>query len=42
MQVIKNATAILKADISAHFGFYEQPGEHDLEKTHACVNHVMH
>ncbi len=35
MRVIKNAPATSKADIWAHYGFYEQPGKHDLEKTHA-------
>ncbi len=34
-RVIKNAPTI-KADIWAHFGFYEQPDKHDLEKTR-CV-----
>ncbi len=34
VRVIKNAPTTSKADIWAHFGFYEQPGKHDLEKTH--------
>ncbi len=34
VHVIRKAPATLKADIWAHFGFYEQPGKHDLEKTH--------
>lgn len=33
--VIKNAPSILKADIWAHFGFYEITGKHELDKTHA-------
>uniref|UniRef100_A0A673FMT8 Tubulin-specific chaperone D n=1 Tax=Sinocyclocheilus rhinocerous TaxID=307959 RepID=A0A673FMT8_9TELE len=35
VRVIKNAPTTLKADIWAHSGFYEQPGNHNLEKTHA-------
>ncbi len=35
VRVIKNDPTTIKADIWAHFGFYEQPGKHDLEKTHA-------
>ncbi len=35
VRVIKNAPTTSKADIWAHFGFYEQPGKHDLKKTHA-------
>ncbi len=34
-RVIKKALTTLKADIWAHFVFYEQPGKHNLEKTHA-------
>ncbi len=34
VQIIKNAPTTSKADIWAHFGFYYQPGKHELEKTH--------
>lgn len=33
--MIKNAPSFLKADIWAHFGFYEVTGKHELDKTHA-------
>lgn len=34
-RAIKNAPTTLKADIWAHFGFYQQHGKPDLDKTHA-------
>ncbi|XP_055068182.2 E3 SUMO-protein ligase ZBED1-like [Misgurnus anguillicaudatus] len=34
-RVIKNAPGILKADVWAHFGFFEHAGKHELDKTHA-------
>ncbi len=36
VRVIKDAPTTFKAYIWAHFGFYEQPGKHDLQKT-CCV-----
>ena len=40
-QVIKNAPNILKADLWAHFRFYELVGKHKLDKTSA-VGKVCH
>lgn len=34
-RVTKTSTSTLKADIWAHFGFYELTGKHELDKTHA-------
>ncbi|KAM3876933.1 E3 SUMO-protein ligase ZBED1-like [Diretmus argenteus] len=34
-RAVKDAPSVLKADIWAHFGFYELPGKRELDKTHA-------